>query len=97
MVPAKTFRFLKKKYIIILMVLFGLMVANYTYVYQPHQKKSTNVHETSSVSLPNNISRIATTSIPYPTDALARINTPIKVVYYNNILTGYLETVYNNK
>ena len=76
-----------------LTVLFGLMVANYTYVYQPHQKKSINVHETSSVSLRNNTPKVTTTSIPYPTDALARINTPIKVVCCNNILTGYLETV----
>ena len=68
-----------------LIVLFGLMAANYTYVYKPHQKKSTNVYETSSVILPNSIPRATTTSIPYPTDALDRINTPIKVVCCNNI------------
>ena len=80
MVPAKTFRLVKKKYIVMLIVLFGLMVVNYTYVYQPHQKKSIDAHETSSVSLHNNTPQVTTTSITYPTDALARINTPIKVV-----------------
>ena len=72
-----------------LTVLFVLMVANYIYVYQPHQKKTTDVHETSSVSLRNNTPKVTTTSIPYPTDALAGIDTPIKVVCYINVLTGY--------
>ena len=89
MVPAKTFRLVKKKYIVMLIVLFGLMVVNYTYVYQPHQKKSINVHETSSVSLPNNIPRATTAAHPYPSHAHAGIDTPIKVVCYINGLTGY--------